>query len=780
MASPSSKDNEREETHHFLDQQPGQLDHHQRQEASAVAAAPSSSLLQQWTDLVACPPDWLLPSSCSGCLSQVDERGGRNVDGAVNYETLAQLSHVGDTNLLDDNSDESTVESSHWSDRHKSPEETTSIPKNHNDGIEISSGEDRPAPHLALNMAMSQSAEAPSSCLKNRSGTPRHSHRKRIDDLIEKIQSTPTPFTVRNQVLAVHGQFRTAHRNASSSDDDISQSSATSNVQVVQPLSSTLSSPIIARSVVSSPSESESRHSSLALQSPQVRATLTRHRRTKSLPAPPNSPQHISPRSVLDDSAYFESALHHSKKSNLNQPRSPKPHDTSGVCLEGISFADGAGFFSAAIDLDWCCYQKSDERVANHNNIRSEEGGSSTNIKSSEGCGGYKDYGGESHPCTNNSKCQGCIFRRGMHRDNQHEDEEEREDRYYDSDPGHHFAIGPTSNTCHLLFTFEQEATQVSANKEAAVICRRAKHRSRRRKHQSQPKRGSTDSLDSSQDSSAYAARHQVMHESEPEKNLRQQDDQQAYLYGFLSRNHDVGADALQTGFCSTNVTDVRNYVQVNNSAVTSPLLLSYYRITFVSHNPAMKQAALNSRWRLLWHVKNTTKLCDVWIERAYRYNSTEIVEPKLMWRELSQPKLREQRLLGGTTTHPYRVSLFALRRILTVANGSSVGESAQHSQKQLSGAVTNPNSLFLIRSSLREDYMFEASCAEERDHIVHLLKLATARLVSHAVSENGDLMIKEYFNEGYLLEGHDHRNGGGNHSTWRRLNEPTSNKKGP
>ena len=149
MASPSSKDNEREEIHHFLDQQRGQLDHHQRQEASAVAAAPSSSLLQQWTDLVACPPDWLLPSSCSGCLSQVDERGGRNVDGAVNYETLAQLSHVGDTNLLDDNSDESTVESSHWSDRHKSPEETTSIPKNHNDGIEISSGEDRPAPHLA-------------------------------------------------------------------------------------------------------------------------------------------------------------------------------------------------------------------------------------------------------------------------------------------------------------------------------------------------------------------------------------------------------------------------------------------------------------------------------------------------------------------------------------------------------------------------------------------------------------------------------------------------------
>jgi hypothetical protein len=68
--------------------------------------------------------------------------------------------------------------------------------------------------------------------------------------------------------------------------------------------------------------------------------------------------------------------------------------------------------------------------------------------------------------------------------------------------------------------------------------------------------------------------------------------------------------------------------------------------------------------------------------------------------------------------------------------------------------AVTNPNSLLLIRSSLREDYIFEASCAEERDHIVHLLKIATARLVSHAVAGNGDLMIKEYFNEGNELGG--------------------------
>ena len=53
-----------------------------------------------------------------------------------------------------------------------------------------------------------------------------------------------------------------------------------------------------------------------------------------------------------------------------------------------------------------------------------------------------------------------------------------------------------------------------------------------------------------------------------------------------------------------------------------------------------------------------------------------------------------------------------------------------------------------VVRSSLGEDTIFEASCAEECHHIVHVWKMACARLVSHAVSGNGELMISEYFNE--------------------------------
>ncbi|KAL3816181.1 hypothetical protein ACHAXA_007299 [Cyclostephanos tholiformis] len=408
---------------------------------------------------------------------------------------------------------------------------------------------------------------------------------------------------------------------------------------------------------------------------------------------------------LLDDSTYFVAASHRRKNFKPNQPPTPELHDKSALCIEGISYADGKGLLSAAIDLDWCCPQTSKIGLDTHN-IRS-----STKNKGSEDCGGYDDYGGVYHQCTQDRECQGCIFRRGMHLDNQHECGEEKGEMYYDSDPGEYFAIG-TNSSSRLLYTSEQKATQVGT---ATFRRQRAKLSwSRWQQRQNHPNFGSSASIGSSQD-------------SKPEECFRKQDGQQAHLYDHFSQNHDAIANTLQTGICSTSMMDVKNYVQ----------------------------DALNSRWRLIWHVKNTTKLCDVWIERAYRYNLTEIIEPKLMWRVLSQPNLREQRRLGGTTIHPYRVSLFALRRILPVSNESGLGSILRHSHKEASiMAVTNPNSLLLIRSSLREDYIFEASCAEERDHIVHLLKIATARLVSHAVAGNGDLMIKEYFNEGNELGG--------------------------
>ena len=163
--------------------------------------------------------------------------------------------------------------------------------------------------------------------------------------------------------------------------------------------------------------------------------------------------------------------------------------------------------------------------------------------------------------------------------------------------------------------------------------------------------------------------------------------------------------------------------------------------------------------------------MCDAWIERGYRRNRTEIVEPKLMWRELSQPNLSERRQLGGSTIRPYRVSLFAVRRIFQVGNSEEDWERMNAADSKMTQQQTGDKNviktslsslppmakldcLLVVRSSLGEDYIFEASCREERDHIVHLWKMATARLVSHAVVGNGDLMIREFFNEGFVEGG--------------------------
>ena len=139
------------------------------------------------------------------------------------------------------------------------------------------------------------------------------------------------------------------------------------------------------------------------------------------------------------------------------------------------------------------------------------------------------------------------------------------------------------------------------------------------------------------------------------------------------------------------------------------------------------------------------------------------------MWRDVSQPNLHDKHLLGWSTIHPYRVSLLAVRRILRVPSGEATGSDVDYAywERMNSGGQRNgfgvgggqekqtpflpmakPNCLLLVRSSLGEDYLFEASCPEERDRIVQLWKMTTARLVSHAVIGNGEMMVREFFNE--------------------------------
>ncbi len=122
------------------------------------------------------------------------------------------------------------------------------------------------------------------------------------------------------------------------------------------------------------------------------------------------------------------------------------------------------------------------------------------------------------------------------------------------------------------------------------------------------------------------------------------------------------------------------------------------------------------------------------------------------MWRELPQPSMNDRRQLDIFTDPPHQVNLFSVRRILQIKNvfDGEVIDMDCHPQKHVL-PCTKPNSLLLIRSSLNEDFIFEASCLAERDHIVHLLKIATARLVSHAVAGNGDLLLKEFFNDEHV-----------------------------
>lgn len=672
--------------------------------ARATASPSPPSLLQQWTDLLGSPQDWLLPPSCSGCLTQVVDDDNGNGDGAVESasqvdttsssldrdETPARDSSSSRLNLSPDtDSTDANLSASYRSGKLKSASRSTTIPHPHceDEGDELSTNQNCPiclntmsrsdiiypitcptscnynfcvdcmssllrssredyqvasdgsrqvkirlqCPNCRAGIAdiiedvislrqealaadielsdkkMPASSTVPStlstshgSKLKNRSSAPRHVHQLRINDLIEKIQSMPTPSSVRDQVLAVHGrrvERQGSFSSASLIDDTLSRCSSLSSVEVqtVQPLSSTISSPIYTRSSSLEPPGPPSRaHSLDLLASPQVNRLVTPSpiRRTKSFQTPPSSPQHEqkSPRSILDFTySYNEDALEQKKKSGLTQAHSPRPHgertEGSKVCLEGINFTEGeGGYFSNAIDLDWCCY----DITSNDHTSSFQKEDPSTKIKGSEDCGGYVDYGGTYHPCSDVAQldgrnqaiewegpCQGCIFRRGMH-DGSESDEEE-EELYYDSDPGQHFAIGgswskelpPASSCGNLDITGRESNRQLSASPPTTP--QRAKSRWRRRRKRQGKKlrsRGSAASFTSSQASShakdACSAYLEVVQQRKEEEDLRQRhDDQQAHLYDYFSRNDDA-VNSMRTGFYSTRETDVGSYVQVS------------------------------------------------------------------------------------------------------------------------------------------------------------------------------------------------------------------------
>ena len=429
--------------------------------------------------------------------------------------------------------------------------------------------------------------------LRNRStASPRCIRQKRITNLIDKIGSMTTPSAVREQVLSTHyaqhplmqgAVERLASREGSSSTvsfndvsgDDVSETSLSEEVGTTA-TAAVLATPLFTR------------HQSLAAQRSSPQVLRTPIRRTRSLQAPKSSPlllfeppgppknkkNEASPRSVLDD--FFADAEWNDTQSistSKAQTRYPLCSiGTKKVCLEGINFASGdEGFFASAIDLDWCC----SDYVLSENSIDVSRSSSRSARKSNKVdserkvCGGFIDYGGVYHPCTNANRnsqqtewekpCQGCVFAKGTHTSygNKGPGEEEQE-LYYDSDPGQHFNTTrsvsklppPLASSCDLLDT-ESSASRRTNRGKAKLRWRR---RSRRQSK-------------SSNSSDATASYLEAVHQR---KENQQQEDQQAYLYDYFSRNdiddarNTANANPMRTGVCSTKETDVGRFVQVS------------------------------------------------------------------------------------------------------------------------------------------------------------------------------------------------------------------------
>lgn len=101
------------------------------------------------------------------------------------------------------------------------------------------------------------------------------------------------------------------------------------------------------------------------------------------------------------------------------------------------------------------------------------------------------------------------------------------------------------------------------------------------------------------------------------------------------------------------------------------------------------------------------------------------------MWREVKAHTTYTELM-----ERPNSLSLLAIRRIIP---GEQVAESF---------IFTKSSCMIVVKSSLGKDYWFEASSATERDHISHLWKMTTARLVAYAATQSTEQMVNEFFNE--------------------------------
>lgn len=483
---------------------------------------PPTSLLQQWGALITNPTEWFLYPSCGGCLSQVSDYA----DGAVDVDRVA--STQGSRNNVNSSLVKYVRTTKPLRDTLKSVSDIAIPPRR-----------------------------------TNRSRAPRKVHQGRINDLVTKIQSMPTPSSIRDQILTIHCHQQCVNDRKSSSPNP---GNSKAEVLQMQPLSSTLSSPIYARSLLSPRGNWLEKSSGVNI------------RRAKSLKAQ-SSPTWIERKRPISTDSYDNSPNDQMKNSRL---------------LEGIQFSDGEGLFSNAIDLNWCCPTSTDETVffqmCGSTKVDSR-------LKGKTDCGGYVDYAGKFHPCssisqsgrnsqasTSGEQCQGCIFRRGANVEKKCDRSEEDDTLYYDSDPGERFSVDAA------WMKTESEQSSNSGNDHLEVVEHQnmqfntvadthfARHHTKlsRRKDKSKCRR----------DSNPADNVHVATYTNEEEHIASQQKDHQEYIYDYFSR---MDRPSMKTGMCSTKILDVRRSVQVSCCWVISPSRVKEHFLTLVIVTRVMK-----------------------------------------------------------------------------------------------------------------------------------------------------------------------------------------------
>lgn len=121
------------------------------------------------------------------------------------------------------------------------------------------------------------------------------------------------------------------------------------------------------------------------------------------------------------------------------------------------------------------------------------------------------------------------------------------------------------------------------------------------------------------------------------------------------------------------------------------------------------------------------------WFEMGSRlYN--RVIQPKFMWRECYQPDLLNHKRLGLSGKSPHSLDLLNMIRILK----PTTLDRTMYPFAKL-------DHTFSILSHTNENYVFEAPSSEERDWLVHGLKLVVARLASMIIVGDEHMFV-EFF----------------------------------